>query len=134
MYARPTLIVALLATVACGVTNLDSLTLSDTLTAADVAATDDITVADDLAVTDAITAADITASDDLVVTDDATVTGLLTVTEGLTLSTIPSADLGATCTAGQLRIDTATTKELCYCFSTNVWYCWSATTATGPSD
>jgi hypothetical protein len=79
------------------------------------------------------------------ITGDAAVGGTLTVTGAQTLTgatsmtsalvtTLTQADLGATCTVGWLRIDTASTKELCYCQATNVWYCWSATTVTGPTD
>lgn len=49
---------------------------------------------------------------------------------------LQQADLSAgSCTLGQLRLDTGGgTKELCYCQASNVWYCWSATTLTGPTD
>lgn len=49
---------------------------------------------------------------------------------------LQQADLTAgSCTLGQLRLDTGgSAKELCYCQATNVWYCWSATTLTGPTD
>lgn len=43
------------------------------------------------------------------------------------------ADLGATCTTGQLAFDTGgATQELCYCQTTNTWMC--AAFAAGPVD
>lgn len=49
---------------------------------------------------------------------------------------LQQADLTAgSCTLGQIRLDTGgATKELCYCQASNTWYCWSATTLTGPTD
>lgn len=38
------------------------------------------------------------------------------------------------CTANDFAFDTVGTKELCFCFATNTWTCWSATTANGPAD
>ncbi len=43
-------------------------------------------------------------------------------------------DLTSTCTAGWLKVDTATTPELCYCAATDTWYCVSFTDLTGPND
>lgn len=64
-----------------------------------------------------------------------TAEGNLTVVGNLLTTDITEADLAVgSCTVNQLRIDTAGTKELCWCQATNTWYCWSATTVTGPSD
>lgn len=61
---------------------------------------------------------------------------LTSAAAGIDLAVVQQADLTAgSCTLGQLRLDTGgATKELCYCQATNVWYCWSATTVTGPAD
>lgn len=43
-------------------------------------------------------------------------------------------DLTASCTTGELLVDTGTTPELCYCQTTNTLYCVSFTDLTGPND
>lgn len=53
----------------------------------------------------------------------------------INIAEITQEDVGATCTLGQIRLDTGgSAKELCYCQATNTWYCWTATTLTGPTD
>lgn len=41
-------------------------------------------------------------------------------------------DVGATCTVGEIKLDTAGTVELCYCQAENTWMC--AALAAGPTD
>ena len=46
---------------------------------------------------------------------------------------LPQADLGSTCTLGQISLDTGgAAKELCYCQATNTWLC--STMSAGPTD
>lgn len=46
---------------------------------------------------------------------------------------ITQEDVGATCSLGQIRLDTGgATKELCYCSATNTWLCTAM--ASGPAD
>ena len=48
---------------------------------------------------------------------------------------VTQGDLGATCTLGQIAIDTGgATKELCLCQATDTWYCAAITDTTGPAD
>jgi len=50
-----------------------------------------------------------------------------------TFTFVPSADIGATCTLGDVGIDTGgVTTELCYCAATNTWKCVAL--AAGPAD
>lgn len=63
------------------------------------------------------------------------VSSLITINGLFYAANIEQADLGATCAPTRIAIDTGgATKELCYCAATNTWYCWSATTITGPVD
>jgi hypothetical protein len=57
------------------------------------------------------------------------------VGSGWTQMGITQGDLTASCTAGQLKLDTGgATKELCYCQATDTWYCIAVTDTTGPAD
>ena len=47
---------------------------------------------------------------------------------------ITQGDLTASCTLGQIALDTAGTAELCVCQATNTWYCIAVTDTTGPAD
>ena len=58
-----------------------------------------------------------------------------TNTTGMDLFDLNAADLASTCTTAQIRIDTGgAVAELCYCQTTDTWYCIAFTDITGPAD
>lgn len=59
---------------------------------------------------------------------------ILGATGKVDMLAITQGDLTASCTLGQVALDTANTPELCICQNTNTWYCVAIADTTGPAD
>jgi hypothetical protein len=55
-------------------------------------------------------------------------------TEAIDQHVMRYGDLDNTCTTGQIAVDTASTVELCFCQTTDTWYCIAVDDTTGPAD
>lgn len=107
-------------------------------TAGALAANGGITV-DSTAFIVADTSGNTTIAGTLETTGVTTHTALVTATSGFSatnsLYAFANEDVGSTCITGQIKLDTATTKELCICQTTDTWWCIDVTTSSGnPKD